>query len=195
MGKIFKRITLIKLHLVMAAISLSLVTMFLITGGLYTLDYKPSSYSKEYRVTLSEPMKRDYQQLKALARVELEKLGLEAPLGKAKLKSDRKRHAYKLEWAGSNHSISLRPSSINSSVAVIKVKTPSWYNRFMRLHKGKGGDLFDIFSIVASVVLLLILLSGVILGLQIPTFRMLTLYSLSGGFLLFTALVIYAQFY
>ncbi|MDQ6975208.1 MAG: hypothetical protein Q9M22_01435 [Mariprofundaceae bacterium] len=188
-----KRKLLIQLHLLLAASSFSIVAMFLITGALYTYNYKPSTYSTEYRIRLSKPMTRDYRSLKRIAHQELEKLGLSDPLGKAKLR--KKRRHYKLVWYGRNHTITLRPSSKDHSIAVLKVKTPSWYSRFMRLHKGKGGDLFDVFSIVASVILLLTLLSGVILGLQIAVFRRLTLYALSGGLLLFSTLVVYAQFY
>lgn len=186
---------LIKLHLVMAAIVLSVSAMFFITGGLYTFDYKPGSYSQEHRFQLSEPMQLQFKPMKTLAEEKLSELGLNNPLGKAKFRHDKKRHSYKLKWYGSNHSIILRPSSINSSVAVLTIKTPSWYNRFMRLHKGKGGDLFNIFSMITSVALLLIMLSGVMIGLLIPTFRKLTIYSLSGGLLLFASTVIYAQFY
>jgi hypothetical protein len=185
---------LVKLHLVMAAVALSISTMFFITGGLYTFDYEPSSYAKEYRFTLSEPMQLKLKPLKAMAREKLATLSVDEPSGKAKLKNDRKRRSYKLVWKGNNHSVVLRPSSADSSVAVLSVITPSWYGRFMRLHKGKGGDIFNIFSIVASLALLLILLSGVIIGLQLTAFRKLTLYSLAGGLLLFAAMVIYAQF-
>ena len=185
---------LVKLHLVLAAVALSISAMFFITGGLYTFDYEPSSYAKEYRFNLSEPMQLKLKPLKIMAREKLAELGVDEPLGKAKLKKDRKRKSYRLVWKGKNHSMILRPSSENSSVAILTVKTPSWYGRFMRLHKGKGGDIFNIFSIIASAALLLILLSGVIIGLQLTAFRKLTLYSLAGGLLLFAVMVIYAQF-
>jgi len=184
---------LVKLHLVLAAIALSVSAMFFITGGLYTFDYEPSSYAKKYKFTLSKPLQLKLKPLKATAREKLAELGVDEPSGKAKLKYDRKRKAYKLVWKGKNHSVVLRPSTSDSSVAVLSVITPSWYKRFMRLHKGKGGDVFNVFSIVASVALLLILLSGVIIGLQLTAFRKLTLYSLGGGLLLFAAMVIYAQ--
>jgi len=185
---------LVKFHLVLAAVALSVSAMFFITGGLYTFDYEPSSHAKEYRFKPAEPMQLKLKPLKATAREKLAELGIDEPLGKAKLKKDRKRRSYKLVWKGKNHSIILRPSSDDSSVAVLTVKTPSWYGRFMRLHKGKGGDIFNIFSIIASAALLLILLTGVIIGLQLTAFRKLTLYSLAGGLLLFAAMVIYAQF-
>jgi len=191
----FKRQFLVKLHLVMAGMTLALAMMFFITGALYTWNYKPSSYSQEYRFDLKEPMQKDYKQLKSTARAELKRLGISEPLGKAKLKRDKKHHSYKLYWKGKNHSVTLRPSSKGALHAVLTVKTPSWYNRFMRLHKGSGGDLFDIFAITGSIVLLFILITGVIIGLQVPVFRRLTLFSLGGGFLLFASLVAYAQFF
>ncbi|MDQ6961671.1 MAG: hypothetical protein Q9M28_03960 [Mariprofundaceae bacterium] len=191
----FNRQLLVKLHLIMAGLTLAIAVMFFITGALYTWNYKPSSYSTEYRIQVEKPLHRDYKLLKSVTRVELAKLGINEPLGKAKLKSDRKRNSYKFTWSGKNHRATLRPSSKGGLHAVLTVKTPSWYNRFMRLHKGKGGDIFDIFAISASIVFLFILISGVIIGLQVPIFRKLTLYSLGGGCLLFAGLVIYAQFF
>lgn len=191
----FKRQFLVKLHLIMASMTLALAAMFFITGALYTWDYKPSSYSEKHYIELSEPLKRDYKYLKTTARAELEKLGISEPLGKAKLKRDKKHHSYKLYWKGKNHSVTLRPSSKGELYAVLSVKTPSWYSRFMRLHKGKGGDLFDIFAITAAIVFMFILISGVIIGLQVPIFRRLTLFSLGGGIVLFVSMVAYSQFF
>ena len=185
---------LVKLHLVMAAIALSVSAMFFITGGLYTFDYEPSSHEKRYRFTLSKPLQLELKPLKTMARKKLAKLHVDEPFGKAKIKYDKKRKAYKLVWKGNNHSVVLRASTSDSSVAVLSVITPSWYKRLMRLHKGKGGDVFNVFSIIASIALMLILISGVIIGLQLTAFRQLTLYSLAGGLLLFALMVIYAQF-
>jgi hypothetical protein len=193
-GRMLNRKFLIKLHLVLAAVVLSISAMFFITGGLYTFDYEPSSRAKEYRFKQSKPLQLKLNPLKTMAREKLAKLHVDEPFGKAKIKYDKKRQAYKLVWKGNNHSVVLRASTSDSSVAVLTIITPSWYKRLMRLHKGKGGDVFNVFSIIASVALLLILLSGVIIGLQLTAFRKLTLYSLAGGLLLFAAMVIFAQF-
>lgn len=183
---------LVKLHLIMAAVALPLLLMFAITGGLYTLEYKPSSEKKEYRVTMSAPLDGNVERMKDIVRQELSKHNLDAPMGKAKVK--RSGSSYKMKWAGKNHSVNFRVSSRDNTVAVIEVKTPSWYNRLMRLHKGKGGDLFDAFAIAMSVFVVFILLTGVWIGLKTPTYKALTVKALSLGSVLFLAMVIYAQF-
>lgn len=188
-----KRNLLVKLHLVMAAITLPFILMFFITGALYTADYKPSYSVKEYRVKLNAPLKYDYVWLKNIAHKELARLNINDPSGKAKLRTDKKRKSFKLSWQGKNHNISLRPSSVDHSIAVITVRTPSWYKRFMRFHKAKGGDLFDILSIISSIILLLIVISGVVIGLQVKLFKKLTVYSLSFGSIFFILLIIYTQ--
>ncbi len=170
------------------------MTMFLVTGALYTYGYKPSSTTVEHRLTLEYPLEKDYDLLNNLLISELAKLNVEHPLGKAKLKRDKKRRSFIMEWEDNNMSVSLRHSSVNKKRAVFKIKHYSWYNRLMSLHKGKGEDIFDIFTIASSVLMLLILISGVILGLQVPGLRKFTLYSLGVGVSLFVGMVAYVQF-
>jgi len=183
---------LVKLHLIMAAVALPPLLMFVITGGLYTLEYKPSSSKNEYRVTMSAPLDGNKEKMKDVVRQVLSEHGLDAPTGKAKVK--RSGRSYKMKWSGKNHSANLRASSRDKMVAVIEVKTPSWYNRLMRLHKGKGSDLFDMFAIAMSVFVTFILLTGVWIGLKTAAYKTLTIQALGLGSALFLAMVIAAQF-
>lgn len=83
-----------------------------------------------------------------------------------------------LVWYGKNHDVILRASTQNQAVAVTTVKTPSWYGRFMRLHKADGGDVFAFYAIGTTIVLLLILLTGVLIGLKTKLYRKLTIRAL-----------------
>ncbi|MDQ7004343.1 MAG: hypothetical protein Q9N67_05280 [Ghiorsea sp.] len=183
---------LVKLHLIMAAVALPLLLMFAITGGLYTLEYKPNLEKKEYRVTMNTPLNGDVEQMKNIVRQVLSEHDLNEPMGKVKVK--RSGRHYKMKWSGKNHSVSLRASSRDNRVAVIEVKIPSSYHRLMSLHKGKGGDLFDAFAIAMSIFVVFILLTGVWIGLKTATYKALTVKALGVGSLLFLAMVIYAQF-
>jgi len=111
-----------------------------------------------------------------------------------KLEWDKKRQELYLDWSGRNLHVKLRPSTRDARVAVLKVYTPSWYNQFMRLHKGKGKDEFDIFVIISAIIMMLILLSGVVIGLGLSKLRGLVLYSMGAGTLIFFGLAFYSQF-
>ncbi len=185
------RKNLVKIHLMMAAVALPLLLMFVITGGLYTFEYKPSSETKEYRMTMSAPLDGDVEKMKNIVRQVLSEHDLGVPTGKAKVK--RSGRSYKMKWSGKNHSVKLRVSSRDHRVAVIEVKTPSWYHRLMRLHKGKGTDLFDIFSITMSIFVVFILFTGVWIGLKTAAYKALTVKALGLGTALFLVMVIAAQ--
>ena len=118
---------------------------------------------------------------------------MDDPDGKAKLKRDKKRGGKKFVWSGANHTVSMWSHADDRAVVSIEVSTPSWYKRLMKLHKGKGGDVFDIFAITTAIVLMLVLLTGVWVGLKTKPFRRLTLMAMGSGSLLFVLLVLYAQ--
>jgi len=187
-----RRNTLVKVHLILAATSLPVILMYVMTGLLYTAEYKPSSHDMTYDVQLNAPLQRDLILLKKVVHAELVKREIEDPDGKTKFKYDKKIGAKKFVWSGDNHSASMWSHADNRSVVTIEVSIPSWYKRLMWLHKAKGGDAFDIFSIVAAVILIFVLISGVIVGLQVKLFRSLTLYSMGAGSLLFLSMMFYA---
>lgn len=189
------RLFLVKAHIIMASLTLILMMMFFITGALYTYGYKPSTYETEYRFEQDIPLEKDMPMLLGIVVTELERLQIKEPFGTPKIKRDKKRHSYKLVWSGKNRYISLRPSGSNPKVAVMIVEEYSWYYRLMRLHKAKGPEFFEWFTIISSAVVMLILLSGVIIGIQAPGLRKITISSLAAGMVLFFSILFYVQFY
>jgi len=187
-----RRNSLVKIHLVLAATALPVILMYVVTGMLYTAEYKPSSHDVKYDVQLEAPLQRDLNLLQQVVHDELVKREIEDPDGKTKLKYDKDIDAKKFVWSGDNHTVSMWSHADNRSIVTIEVSTPSWYKRLMWLHKAKGGDAFDIFSIVAAVILIFVLISGVIVGLQVKLFRSLTLYSMGAGSLLFLSMMFFA---
>ena len=65
---------LVKIHLILAATALPIMLMFLITGGLYTAEYKPSSHAQTYEVKLAEPLQADIAKLKQVVHQKLAEL-------------------------------------------------------------------------------------------------------------------------
>lgn len=189
-----KRYTLIKLHTILASVAFPITVMFFITGVLYISDIKPETSRVEFRINMDAPLQEDAGLLKQIARDELARRGISEPLGRSKMKWDSKLDIFYLFWDGDNHWLRIRPSTRNMSVAVLKVYTPSWYGRFMSLHKGHGKDSFNYFVIAVVVVMMLTLLSGTIIGLSLPKLRKQVLYSMGTGVLLFLGLMLYSQF-
>jgi len=189
-----KRYTLMKLHMILASVVFPITVMFFITGVFYISDIKPESARVEFRTELDQPLQPDAERLLAIARVELASRGIAEPLGEAKLEWDSDLEIFYLDWDGNNHWLKLRPSTRSMHVAVLKIYTPSWYGRFMSLHKGHGKDSFNYFVIAMVIVMMLTLISGVWMGLSLPKQRKLVLKSMGAGFLLFLILVLYSQF-
>jgi hypothetical protein len=184
-----KRNVFIKIHLVLAATILPVVLMYVITGALYTAEYKPSSHGEAFDVQLDAPLTRNVELLKSVVHKALIQRDIEDPDGKTKFKRDKKHGGKKFVWQGDNHTVSMWSHKDDRSIVSIEVSTPSWYKRLMWLHKAKASDAFDIFSIVVAIILIFVLITGVIVGLQVKLFRGLTLYSMGFGSLLFLAMM------
>ncbi|MDQ6997200.1 MAG: hypothetical protein Q9M17_00620 [Mariprofundus sp.] len=189
-----KRYTLIKMHIMMASVIFPMTVMFFITGVLYISDIKPETSTDSFRITLDQPMQQNADKLKQIAKDELAKREISAPLGRVKLKWDSDLDIYYLFWDGENRWLKIRPSTRDQHVAVIKVFTPSWYGRFMSMHKGNGKDSFNYSVIAMVVVMMLTILSGTMMGLSLPKQRKRVIYSMLTGTFLFLALVLYSQF-
>ena len=60
----------------------------------------------------------------------------------------------------------------------------------MQLHKGKGGIVFKVYAAILAIGLVLIGISGVIMALRMPKYRVLTQRYLALGALLFIILLL-----
>ncbi|GAV20912.1 hypothetical protein MMIC_P1888 [Mariprofundus micogutta] len=189
-----KRYTLMKMHMILASVVFPITLMFFLTGVFYINDIKPESTIEKFRVELDQALPRDAGLLREIAAGELARRDLSEPLGRAKLKWNSDLEVYYLFWDGENHWLKMRPSTENMNVAVFRYYTPSWYGRFMSLHKGNGKNIFNYFVIAMVIVMLLTLISGTMMGLSLPKQRKLVLRSMGAGFVVFFALVLYSQF-
>ena len=166
------RATLIKVHLLLASFIFPVALMFLVTGGFYTWGIKGSYETVEHRLELSEPLREDAAQLRALVEQELQHRGLAPPTGEAKVK--RGGTSFKFEWTGSDLDVVLEPTA-NALEARLQIKDTSWYRHFVQLHKAKGGTAFKVYAAILALSLLAILGSGFVVAWQIPKYRRLSL--------------------
>jgi hypothetical protein len=176
-----KRTQLINLHLILAAVLLPAIAMFAITGGFYTWGVTGGYESQTYKLPITQPLKGDLASLITFTQQELDKQQQAYPSGAAKLKSTN--HTHVLEWTGSKLDISLSTDK-GSQLANLKVKQTSLYRNLVQLHKAKGGNVFKIYAAFMALGLLVILVSGVLMGLGMPKYRSTTFLALGAGVLL-----------
>ena len=180
-----KRTQLINLHLILATLLLPAIAMFAITGGFYTWGVKGGYDKQTYKMPLAEPLKSDLGSLINYTQQELDKQNHAYPSGAAKLKSTD--HSHVLQWAGRESDITLS-SDKGSNLAQLEVAKASVYRQFVQLHKAKGGAAFKLYAALMAVSLLVILISGVLMGLGMPKYRLTTYIGLSTGILLLAAM-------
>ena len=180
------RLTLTKIHMILAAFMFPAALMFLVTGGLYTWGVTGDYATSEHPVTLTQPLTDDKDALVAVATAELDRLGLARPSGSPRVRSTG--DAFHLEWTGSNADVLLHPTD-QPLVATLEVKDTSWYRTLVQLHKAKGGTLFKVYAAALAVALFLILATGFVMAWQVPRFRRVTAIATAAGLASFAAAV------
>jgi hypothetical protein len=178
---------LVHTHLIFAALLLPVLLMFAITGAFYTWGIKGSFETTEYDIVLSQPLQKDPEYLQQWLEDVLEIKGIAVPSGKGKIKGNNKNYHY--EWTGSARVVSVAPSS-NALIAQLTIDESSYYRYLVQLHKGKGGIVFKVYAAILAIGLVLIGISGVIMALRMPKYRVLTQRYLALGALLFIILLL-----
>jgi hypothetical protein len=180
------RLTLIKIHMLLAAFIFPAALMFLVTGGLYTWGIKGSYVNEIHIIALSEPLAADESQLTELIKQELKERSIEPPSGKAKIKTGGT--SFKVEWTGSDRDVVLQPTSDPLSAELV-IKETTWYRELVQLHKAKGGQLFKVYAAVLAVSLFTILATGFVLALQMPKYRASAIFAAIAGIAMFLLMV------
>ncbi len=180
------RSVLMQIHMLVAAFILPAAILYPLTGALYTWGIKGGYESSRHSIKLQQPLVKDKQVLQAMVEKQLTDKEIEFPSGKAKIKSAG--HSFMLEWTGANIDVQLQPTA-EPLIAELVVKHTTLYRRFVQLHKAKGGLAFKVYAAIFAVALSILLLSGFIMALKMPKFRLPVLISLSSGIVVFMAMV------
>lgn len=167
-----KRMTLMKVHALLAAFVLPVALLFVVTGALYTWGVKGSYSSTVHPVSLTAPLEADAGALERLARSELDRLGVAVPKGQPKLKVYGSH--FLLEWTGSSRDVILEPTG-DTDTAQLTVKDTSAYRGLVQLHKAKGGTPFKVYAALFAVALIALLVSGFVMAWQTPKLKRLSI--------------------
>lgn len=172
--------------MLLAAFILPAVIMYPVTGALYTWGIKGDYETTSYQLTLDQPLLQDKEKLVNLVTQTLILKEIPLPSGKPKIK--RAGTSFYLEWTGANLDVTLEPEP-EQLLAKLKVKQTTNYRRLVQLHKAKGGIDFKIYAAVFATALLTLLLTGCLMAMQMPKFRLPFFLSMSTGVAVFIAMV------
>ncbi len=180
------RSVLMQVHMLIAAFILPAAILYPLTGALYSWGIKGGYETSRYSIKLQQALVKDKQALLAMVEQQLADKEIEFPSGKAKIKSAGQ--SFMLEWTGSSLDVQLHPTAAPLKAELV-VKRTTFYRRFVQLHKAKGGQAFKVYAAIFAIALAIILLSGFIMALKIPKFRLPVLFSLSSGIAVFLAML------
>ena len=187
-GFTLNRTTLTKLHLLLAAFMFPAVLMFLVTGALYTWGEKGAWHEQTAQITLEQPLAGQSEDaLKGIAITALQERGIAAPSGKASLSGEGDDVSF--AWTGARSDISITATA-DPLVANADIKEASFHRWLVQLHKAKGSTAFKVYATILAVILLLLVASGLIMGLQVKALRRLTVLSSVVGAVAFVGFVL-----
>ena len=182
------RVFLTKLHLIAAAFMFPAVLMFLVTGGLYTWGNKGEWRESTAQVEISQPIAAlDEAGLKAVAASALQERGLALPSGTTTMSGEGAEQS--LSWVGARTEVAVKASD-NPAVAEVAIKEATVHRWLVQLHKAKGSTVFKVYASALAIVLLMLVVSGVVMGLQVKPLRRLTVVSSLAGAVAFTGFVL-----
>lgn len=171
-----KRHTLITIHLLLSMFLLPFLLMMPISGTLYLLGEK-GDQTKEKIFEIKGALPSDSQEREDFLRQTFQDLKLNPHYESIKESGDK---------------LIFRPTSrehlsikVNPEGFEIYRVSPNFIQMMMELHKGHGPRLFKIFEMVFGVGLILVALSGFLVGWFVPAYRIKILSSFGLGLAVF----------
>ena len=175
---------LIHIHLYAAAFLAPMVILVSISGGLYLIGIKGSVSSTPVALPAGSSIDPKSPTLDDDMRVLLEAAGVEHDFEYLKVSGD---------------TLLTRPTSrihyqvnVGGDTLEMQRNVPDLQHRMIELHKGHGPQLFKQFQKVMAVGLLVILISGLAMGLVAKRLRARTMGIVAAGLLIFLLLVLLA---
>ncbi|MEC9410452.1 MAG: PepSY-associated TM helix domain-containing protein [Pseudomonadota bacterium] len=173
------RKTLMTIHLYLAAFFAPIMLLFAVSGGLYLTGVKGSVEKGESIFLPSVAIDADAEKESQVQSI-LEQAGLDADFEYVK---DRGRLLQTRPTSRDYYELEPTPQGVK-----ITPVSPDLIASLMELHKGHGPGLFRILEQVTALGLILILISGLIIGLKSPLLKKPTIGLTAAGILVFVVL-------
>ena len=173
---------LIEMHLIFGSFLIPVVTMFAITGALYSFKITGNYETKKSEIEIPQAVSPDLDQLVIIARKFISENSLAEPSGNPSIK--KMGQVWQLEWTGSRLDFLLEPTD-NPLKLSVSIKQTTWHRFFVQLHKAKGGYAFKLLAAVAAFGLILLLVSGWFMAQFNPKYKKIRLIAFLSGLLVF----------
>lgn len=173
------RKTLVTIHLYLAAFFAPIMLLMAVSGGLYLLGIKGSVEKGETVFIAGAQINADGDKVEQVKNI-LEQAGLDADFEYLK---DRGSMMQTRPTSRDYYEIEPTPGGMKITPA-----SPDLVASMMELHKGHGPGLFRILEQITALGLILILISGLIIGLKSPLLKTPTIGLTAAGILVFVIL-------
>ena len=162
-----KRSVLVSIHLYLAAFFAPMVLMMAVTGGLKLFGYQGVIEASPVAVIENQTLNMKHDQMNNYVQDLLQSAGIDTNFETIRVYASElvtrptSRNYYQLKQSDSGIAITLMQPDLNA--------------RLLELHKGHGPGLFKWLEKIFSIALILIMLSGLYLGLMSQALRQKTL--------------------
>jgi len=182
-----QRMSVIKLHVILACFFMPMALLYFISGALYSFDIKGSVDKQVYTVALDRPFAPDLEQLSESVTMALDEHNLSPPTGNPVIR--KKRGSYEYRWGDLKRLVAVQPTDDPLKVQ-LTYRQRSPLTQIMRVHRAEAGSVIKTFSLSMVAALLFILGSGVFLAVGMPKLRRTALLSLGTGFMVILAIFV-----
>jgi len=162
-------------HMFLAALTLPILLMYFVSGMLYTFDIKGHIEKQKFNVVLDAPARLNLDFFADVAKKNLIAHALPIPDGDMTLR--KKKSSYTFRWGGLQYAVSIKTTK-TPNVLTMTVRERSLLTQMMRIHRADAGAIFKAIPLILLIGMLFILLSGIYMGLNIPKFRNVMLYTM-----------------
>lgn len=171
---------IVKIHLYLAAFFTPMVLVMALSGGLYLFGIKGATHYEEVATIQGVTLNHKSPSLKQEVDKVLQQAGIDVNYEYVKVKGKR---LFTRPTSGEHYRLDIRGSQV-----LVSRGSPNLQAMLMELHKGHGPGLFKWLEKAFAVALVLIMVSGVVLGLQSPLYKMKTLGLSAAGCVVFLVL-------
>jgi len=170
-------------HLIIASLTLPLILMVATSGGLYLIGVKGESVSTEIELPANVNLDFESASLDSDIKALIKQLKLD-------IQYEYLKNRGSLVQTRPTSKTHLEFSNANGVLKLVK-KQPNLQSSMIELHKGHGPTAFKTYQKFVALCLILVLLSGIWMGLTNKNLRRKTLISMGLGFTVFFFLVLF----
>jgi len=183
------RITLIKIHLILASFSLPIFLLYVASGLLYTSNIKGSIHKTKIPIKLEQTINDEILQAEQIVTTALQQTEFSLPSIAPTLKHE-KGHT-EIRWNRISQSFTLQFKA-GTKTALLVIRQRDLLTQIMRIHRAESGKAFKLLSLAMVLALCLVLISGFYMALTSSKLSKTSLIAAGCGLLVFIGILSFA---